>query len=329
MSAFVSNTILVVAVLVFVAVLLLMESLFSLWRTHRGTEARKMQARLRTLAGSRHDALEHQYFKQRVLSELPAVQQWLLKWRWVAKLDEAILQAGLGWTVGRLLFASIVMAFVAWVATVVLAHQTILTGALATAAFAALPISLVYYKRGKRLAHIEQQLPDALDLITRALKAGHAFSAAVKMAADELSEPVSGEFRLVHDEINFGVSVQQALTHFSERIPLTDVRYFVVAVLIQRDAGGNLTELLENLSRLIRERAKLMARVKVLSSEGRMSAWILSLLPFALGAALYLANPKFMGPMITDPLGITMTQYLLFMMACGILILRKIIRIRV
>ena len=184
-------------------------------------------------------------------------------------------------------------------------------------------------KRAQRLASIERQLPDTLDLLTRALRAGHAFTAGLKMAGEELSDPIAAEFRTVHDEINFGVSLEQALTNLSERVPLTDMRYFVVAVLIQRDSGGNLTEILGNLSRLIRERAKLLAKVKVLSSEGRMSAWILALLPFALGGAMYLANPKFMGPMFTDPMGITMLKYLLTMMLIGVLVLRRIVRIRV
>ena len=135
------------------------------------------------------------------------------------------------------------------------------------------------------MAKIERQLPDALDLMTRALRAGHAFSSALKMAGEEMAEPIAGEFRTVHDEVNFGVSLEQALTHLSERVPLTDLRYFVVAVLIQRDSGGNLTEILGNLSQLIRERLKLLAKVKVLSSEGRMSAWILGLMPFFLAGA--------------------------------------------
>ena len=329
MLYFANNVFLVLAVLVFVAVLLLLEALYSMWRAHRGPQARKLQARLRALAGARKDALETQYFKQRVLSELPVLQQWLLKSRSLTALDQSILQAGLEWTVDRVLLACLVLGMAGWLAAVAFAHQRLLTGAIVAIALGIAPMALVYYKRAKRLGRIEQQLPDALDLMTRALKAGHAFSAAVKMASEELADPVAGEFRLLHDEINFGVSMQQALTHLSERIPLTDVRYFVVAVLIQRESGGNLTELLANLSRLIRERAKLLARVKVLSSEGRMSAWILALLPFLLGGALYLANPKFMGPMVTDPLGIAMTQYLLLMMLCGILILRKLIRIRV
>ena len=141
------------------------------------------------------------------------------------------------------------------------------------------------------------------------------FPPALKMAGEEMAEPIAAEFRTVHDEVNFGVSLQQALTHLSERVPLTDLRYFVVAVLIQRESGGNLTEILGNLSRLIRERLKLMAKVRVLSSEGRMSAWILALMPFALAGVLNLMNPEFMSPLWTDPIGISMIKYLLVMMA--------------
>ena len=120
----------------------------------------------------------------------------------------------------------------------------------------------------------------------------------------------------------------QALTHLSERVPLTDLRYFVVAVLIQRESGGNLTEMLGNLSRLIRERLKLMGKVRVLSSEGRLSAWILALMPFFLAGVMNLVNPEFMTPLWTDPMGITIIKYMLSMMVIGVLIMRKIIKIR-
>src|SRR5690606_23421712 len=120
-----------------------------------------------------------------------------------------------------------------------------------------------------------------------------------------------GEFRIVHDEVNFGVSLQNALMNLCERVPITDVRYFVVSVLIQRESGGNLTEILGNLSHLIRDRLKLLARVRVLSSEGRLSAWILGVMPFALGAVMNMVNPEFMSPLWTDPIGITIMQYTL------------------
>jgi tight adherence protein B len=140
---------------------------------------------------------------------------------------------------------------------------------------------------------------------------------------------VAAEFSTVHDEVNFGVAMEQALTNLTERVPLTDLRYFVVAVLIQRDSGGNLTEVLGNLSRLIRERLKLRSKVKVMSADGRLSAWILTLMPFALAALMNAFNPGFMAPLWTDPIGIVMLQYLLTMMVVGVVVMQKIIRIRI
>jgi len=139
---------------------------------------------------------------------------------------------------------------------------------------------------------MEVQLPDTLDLIGRALRAGHALPSGLKMAGEEMSDPIAAEFRITHDEMSFGVSMQQALSNLGERVPVTDMRYFVVAVLIQREAGGNLTEVLDNLSKLIRNRLMFHARVRVLTTEGRMSAWVLGLLPFALALFMNFANPN-------------------------------------
>src|SRR5207245_2988014 len=138
------------------------------------------------------------------------------------------------------------------------------------------PKCAVLCLRQRRLRRIDEQLPDALDLLSRALLAGHAFPSAIQMVADEISEPIAGEFRIVFDEVNYGVSMPDALNNLSARIPGTDVGYFVVAVLIQRETGGNLTELLGNIATIVRERLKLFGRIKVFSAEGRLSAWILS-----------------------------------------------------
>jgi tight adherence protein B len=329
LSNLAGNSFLILAVLVFVTVLLLLESLYVTWRTHRGPEARKFQQRLQMLSASRDTSQQTHLIKERMLSELPLLERWMQTVPRLHSLDRAIVQSGLNWTVSKLLLASAATAVTGWVLVDVVAHQTFLTGAVTGLVLGSLPLAYVNYKRSKRLAKIEQQLPDALDLISRALRAGHAFTSGLKMSGEEMMEPIAGELRTVHEEVNFGVSLEQALTHLSERVPLTDLRYFVVAVLIQRDSGGNLTEILDNLSHLIRERAKLMAKVRVLSSEGRMSAWILALMPFFIGGVLSVANPKFIGPLWTDPMGITMLKYLAVMMVMGILVLRKIIRIRV
>lgn len=324
-----SNSFLILAILVFVAVLLFLESLYVVWRSHRGPEAMKLNRRLQALSASRDRPTQTKLLRQRMLSELPVLERTLGRIPRMRGLDRTILQAGLNWTVSKLLLACAALGLVAWLGVTSLLHQTALMGAIAGVAACLLPVAYVRFKRASRMNRIQKQLPDALDLITRALRAGHAFSSALKMSGDELAEPIATEFRAVHDEVNFGVSLQQALGHLSDRVPLTDLRYFVVAVLIQRDSGGNLTEILANLSRLIRERLKLLAKVKVLSSEGRLSAWILGLMPFALAGIMNAFNPTFMGPLWSDPIGVTIVQYMLVLMAIGVLILVRIVKIRV
>lgn len=323
-----ANSYLVMVVLVFVAVLLLLESLYVAWQAHRGPEAMKIKARLHTLAATRAGISQDALLRQRMLSELPPLERFLQSVPRLRRLEPLILQAGLEWRVSTLVFGCLALSGAGWIGIVMLAHQPWLAGIAGAAFLGSMPALYVYYKRKQRLAAFERQLPDALDLITRSLRAGHAFSAALKMAGEEMSEPIAGEFSAVHDEVNFGVSLNQALAHLSERVPMTDLRFFVVAVLIQRESGGNLTEILANLSRLIRERLKLMGKVRVLSSEGRLSAWILGLMPFFLAGVMYLVNPQFMGPLFADPMGITIIKYTLGLMAIGVVIMRQIIKIR-
>lgn len=322
------NSFLVVLVLVFVALMLLFESFYLLWKMSRGPEAVKLKVRLRALSATSDSSDRTRLLRQRMLSELPEVQRLLQGIPRMHALDRMILQSGLDWTVSKLLLACASVAVFVWGAVVIGLYQPTLWGVLAGAVFGSAPLAYVTFRRRKRLAKFERQLPEALDLITRALRSGHAFSAALKMAGEEMPEPVAGELATVHDEVNFGVSLEQALMHLSERVPITDLRYFVVAVLIQRESGGNLTEILTNLSQLIRERLKLMGRVRVLSSEGRLSAWILAIMPFFMAAVLSWANPEFMRPLWTDPIGMSIIKYTLSLMFIGVLIMRKIIKIR-
>lgn len=328
LSAFTSNSLLIAAVLVFVTVLLLLEGAYITWRAHRGPEAAKLQARLIALSATRDRSQQTLLLRQRMLSELPMLERKLRSLPRMRSLDRLIVQSGLDWTVMKLLLACAGLFVVTWAVLVFGAYQPLLTSAVAGAALGSFPLLYVNYRSNKRMRKLEQQLPDSLDLITRALRAGHSFSSALKMAGDEMEEPAASEFRTVHDEVNFGVSLEQALGHLSERVPLTDLRYFVVAVLIQRESGGNLTEILQNLSTLIRERLKLLARVRVLSSEGKMSAWILGLMPFFLAGIINLANPSFMSPLWTDPIGIAIVKNMLLLMLIGAVIMRKIIKIR-
>ena len=329
MSSFLSShSFMVIIALVFVAVLLLLEALRMLWKQYKSPEAKRLERRLRALSAAHDHSAPTKLVKERALSDIPRLQRALQRAPRAYQLDRVIVQSGLEWTVsGLLLGCAILFAF--GVLAAVMLRQPLVLAVAAGAALGMLPWLFLQRKRHQRLALMERQLPEALDLMTRALRAGHAFSSGLQMAGDELAEPIAGELRLVHDEINYGTSLPQALTNLSERVPITDLRYFVVAVLIQRESGGNLTEMLINLSRLIRERLKLHDRVRVLSAEGRMSAWILGLMPFGLAAMLNLLNPEFMSVLWSDPIGITILQWLAALMVIGVLMLRRIVCIRV
>jgi tight adherence protein B len=317
------------SVLVFVAVVLLLEGLYLMWRAYRGPAATKVAQRLQALSAAADGSAQSGLLRQRMMSELPPLARLLLRLPRAHQLDRWLLQAGLNWSVSYLLLGSLTLGAASLLVATALLHQPLLAGALAAAAASCAAPAYVRRRRAKRLAKLEQQLPDALDLMARALRAGHAFGAGLQMIGEEMAEPIAGEFRFVHDEVNFGVSLEQALTNLSVRVPITDLRYFVVAVLIQRDSGGNLTEVLSNLSRLIRQRLKLFWHVRVLSAEGRMSAWLLSLMPFAIALLMTVCNPDFMAPLWHDPIGVSIVRGMLLSMACGILLLRKIIRIRI
>jgi tight adherence protein B len=314
-------------VLTFVAVVLLLESLYLVWKSRHGQEARKLRDRLRDAAGAPGAAAERHLLKDRPGRDDAPMERLAHALPGAAALRSLLLQSGLAWSPGRLLGLSAIFALAGF-AVAATVYPVWLAEAGGAIVLAMVPVSYVHWRRGKRMRKIEQQLPEALDLIGRGLRAGHAFSSTLKMAGEELQEPIAADFRVVHDEINFGMSMQQALANLAERVPLTDVRYFVVSVLIQRESGGNLTEILGNLSRLIRERLKLMARVRVLSSEGRLSALILVAMPFALAAIMSIVNNEFMSRLWTDPLGITLIKLMLGMMIVGVVMLRKIVRIR-
>ncbi len=320
---------LIVLALALLSLLLLLVASYQIWQSYKGPLAQKIEKRLQGLSAASDDSLQSQLLRERLLSQVPKLEQLLLRIPRAHRLDGFILQSGLNWTVSKLVLSSLVLGLLA---ISVLGRWLELSTSMALAAgvgVGLLPCLYVSYRRRRRLARFETQLPEALELMVRALRSGHSFAAAVQMVGQEMSQPMAAEFSTVHDEVNFGVAIEQALSNLTQRMPSTDLRYFVVAVLIQRDSGGNLTEILGNLSRLIRERLKLRSKVKVMSSDGRLSAWILTLMPFALGALMNAANPGFMSPLWTDPIGVAMLQYLLTMMLIGIVVMLKIIRIRI
>jgi tight adherence protein B len=312
----------------FFAVVLLLEAGYSAWNASMGPEAKRIQHRLQAMAAGNTVSAESSIVKQRLLSEVPTMERLMLRIPRVQQVDRLLVQSGLNWSMTKFLGLTLLLVIVVLIAGLAL-HFYWLFILLGMAAVATLPYLYVLKARSKRIHTIEGQLPDALELMSRALRAGHSFPSSLEMVSTEAPNPIAGEFRITFDEVNYGIPMQDALMNMTTRIASSDLRYFVVAVLIQRETGGNLAELLDNLAKLMRERFKLLGQIRVLSAEGRLSAWILSLLPFVLAGVINIVHPKFLAVLWEDPVGLKLIYAALIMMLLGILWMRKIIKIRV
>ncbi|MFM0117218.1 type II secretion system F family protein [Paraburkholderia sp. RL18-101-BIB-B] len=317
------------AVLAFLAVVLAIEAVYLFWSSHHGKDVKRMDERIRALsAGGNVSGQQLSILKQRMLSESPFVTNLLLRMPRVHALDRQLQQSGLKWSVARFITYTLLCGLAGAFAGFVLHVPAPVMSVLAVVA-CLLPVTILRRNRTKRVLQLERQLPDAADLIARALRAGHSFPAALGMVGEELPEPLGGEFALVFDEINYGVSMNDALLNMVSRVPVEDLRYFVIAVLIQREAGGNLAEILGSIAGIIRERLKLLGKVRVLSAEGRLSAWVLGVLPFAILGLLTVLNPGYISVFWTDPAGVQLAGVAITMMLFGILWMRKVVRIHI
>ncbi len=311
----------------FFAAVLFIEGVYLFWNAHRGPEARRIANRLTTFAGA-DKTVDISLAKKRPLAGHPVVARMLEHVPHVTVLDRILLQSGLHLNVATVFGLMLALGGAGWLVAG-LAGLPWLGQVLAIVVGMLLPAVYVQRARSKRMIIIECQLPDGLDLMARAMRAGHAFPSALQMIGEEMPQPIAGEFKTAFEEINFGIPVKDALLNLASRLPSADVHYFVVAVLIQRETGGNLAELLSNIGTLIRARLKMFGTIRVLSAEGRLSAIILTLLPFGLAAAVSLINPGFLKVLWNDPAGIKMLWSVAGMMIFGIFWMRRLIRIRV
>jgi tight adherence protein B len=235
-------------------------------------------------------------------------------------------QAGARVTVGTVVAGAALLGLVS--GYLVMEFTGWFIAAVPVAALAAmLPFSVLQRMRTLRMRKLEEQFPEALDLISRALRAGHAFTTGLDMVATEMPAPVGEEFRLLHDRQNYGMPMPEALKVFADRIPILDARFFVTAVLIQRESGGNLSEVLDNLAGVIRDRFRVKRQMRVASAHGRITGWVLVCLPPVLGIAMMTANAEHRELMFTDPLGMQMMVGAAVLQGIGTLIIRKIINI--
>jgi tight adherence protein B len=243
---------------------------------------------------------------------------------WAGNLQLMVVQSGVKVSVGALLLMMGVCGAGAYLLTAWLTRQTWLAVVLGLVA-TWVPYWYVARARTKRMLKFEEQFPESIDLIARALRAGHALPTGLGMVADEMPAPVGTEFRLLYDEQNFGLTLPDAMRNFARRIPVLDARFFVTAVLTQRESGGNLAEVLDNLASVIRDRFKVKRQVRVISAHGRITGWVLSLLPPSLAMATLLISPDHLGTLTGDPLGRQMIMVAVCLQIIGTLIIRKIV----
>lgn len=314
--------------LLFITVALTIEGLWNWWATTSSREAKRMNKRLSILDDNSTTLTAHRaLIKERVYSRIAFLNTILERLPLVKKLDLKLQESGTKWEVDKFLFLTIFFTFLGSFSLILnIVNFSMSVGIALISGF--IPYIYIQRIRSKRFREFNNQLPEVADLIGRSLRAGHAFSATMQMVASEMADPIASEFRQLSDEINYGVPFVEALQNLAKRIPLTDLKYLVIAVLIQRETGGNLAELMSNLSSLMRQRIKLAREVKTLSAEGRMSAWILSLLPVIVLVFLSIFNPEYVKQFTNDPAVFELTLISITMMLAGGLWMRKIIHIR-
>ena len=316
-------------VLMFVAVVLAFEAIYVWWNSRHGAAARRIDSRIRALSAGGHVNKERlSILKDDVLKDGSFFEKLMLQMPRAKSLDLLLQQSGARTSVARLGLTCLILAFCAFVVAALLPVPVVFDPIAALIA-GALPYFNILRLRSKRLHKLEKQLPEVADTLSRALRAGHSFASAIGMVSAEFTEPMGGEFRITFDEINYGVPMNEALLNLANRVPIRDLRYFVIAVLIQRETGGNLTEVLDGIGFLIRERFKLFDKVRVLAAEGKLSAWVLCLLPFITGGAVMIFNPQFLPVLWEDPLGQKMLAGMAVIMVTGVMWMRNIIKIRV
>jgi tight adherence protein B len=246
----------------------------------------------------------------------------------IGKLQQFLAQAHVNLRAGRFLF--VVFATIALFAVIgIVATDQLFVGILAGIFGASLPFLFVSHRRSKRFHQFEEDFPEAIDLLARAVRAGHAFTNALELIGNEMSEPIAGEFRMLFEEQKFGMPIRDALTNLVARIPIIDVKFFVTAVMLQRETGGNLAEILDKLSYVIRERFKIHRQVRVYTAQGRLTMMILMGLPPLVIVVMQLTNPHFIRVLWVDPLGHLLVTIGAVLQTIGFFIIRRIIRIEV
>lgn len=297
-----------------------------------GTDAKRTRLQKRLSEALLHSAhtedIEVVLARNELMSEIPWINRSLVRLQAALHLKQMLDQADLHVTPSRLVMFSGMAGMLAALAVSVISVSILLMLGAGLVA-ATLPFAHVWWKRKQRFEAFLELLPDALELMSRALSAGHAFSEALHMVSAEMPEPIAGEFRKAYEEQNLGLSLKLAMENLTQRIPLLDLRMCVTAVMIQRETGGNLAEILEKVAHTIRERFRIMGDLKTLTTSSRMSAWLLCGLPIFVTIVITIMNPDYMSVLWKDQRGHYLIAAAMFLQITGMLIVRKILNIRI
>jgi tight adherence protein B len=273
-------------------------------------------------------SVELELLRDEMLSSVPLLNRLMISLSWTAKVQSLIAQAGLKTKAGKVILVSTVVGLATYMVSEHFLHHMIAASVIGLLA-AAVPLTVVAWKRQRRMRQFEQRFPEALDLLGRAVRAGHAFTTGLEIVSKESSEPVASEFRTCFDEQNFGLPMRDALLNMTERMPLVDVRFFVTALLVQKETGGNLAEVLDELARVIRDRFRIYREVKVKTAQGRLTAIILIALPVLMLLALEGVNPSYVSVLFNDPLGPAILGIAAIMQLIGSIVIWRIVHIEV
>jgi tight adherence protein B len=322
-----------IAVLVFVVVALIAFAIGA-FIDQRDARARLIRERLASVEkpAERQPGEDLALVRDELLSKIPAFDSLLRRSERISNLQLLLAQSDINLRAGNLVLICLVSAIVCGVIAFVAGGSSPWAPMVAWVALllgGILPYSYISYKRTKRFQRFEELFPEAIDTLARAVRAGHAFTVALEMIANEVSDPIATEFRKLFEEQKFGLPVRDALMNLTDRVPLVDVKFFVTAVMLQRETGGNLAEILDNLSYVIRERFKIMRQVRVYTAQGRLTMMLLMGLPPIIVVTMLTMNPSFIRPLFADPIGHVLVVAGITLQTLGYFVIRRIIQIQV
>lgn len=291
-----------------------------------GANQRRLQQRLKNIHQVVSEDAARSMLREQYLHDLSALELWLENLPGMSHIERLSEQAGRHQPAYRLVLMSFAAAIVACLVLLILGRP--LLALLAFSIVLPLPYMKLTAARNARIALFEEQLADALDIISRALRAGNPFTETLKVVSQEMPDPIATEFGITFSDISFGVSVKSAFLGLLDRVPNISLTAMVTAVLVQRETGGNTADILAKVAQILRQRHRFKRRLRTLTAEGRMSAWVLILMPFVLSLVISIVSPGYLLNLIHDPFGVQLVLSALGLMGVGVLWIRHIIRVR-